>query len=175
MTGRGGREVSVPVTVEFEDVDRVVFVGFGAGLTWGASVVQWSGPILPKRRIRPPFTYRLWARVRSLLLRLVRFMEGIYTPSLKKIVENYLEHEDDDVRLAALDYFFKRPEEEAREPVLKCYLDSDDRPRIRAHILDRLIDLGWSVRGFRPKIEEALPEGYFLTRDGTVKAISRRP
>jgi len=106
---------------------------------------------------------------------LVRLMEGLHTPSLKTTIENYLEHEDDDVRLAALDYFFKRPEDEAREPVLKCYLDSEDRPRIRAHILDRLIDLGWSVRGFRPKIEETLPEGYFLTRDGTVKAISRRP
>jgi len=57
--------------------DRIVFVGFGAGLTWGASVVQWSGPILPKRRIPPPFSYRIWARIRSLLLRLVRRMEGL--------------------------------------------------------------------------------------------------
>ncbi len=57
--------------------DRIVFVGFGAGLTWGASVIQWSGPILPKRKIHPPFSYRLWARIRSLLLRFVRFMEGL--------------------------------------------------------------------------------------------------
>ena len=58
--------------------DQLVFVGFGAGLTWGASVVQWSGPILPKPRIhRPPFSYRLWAKIRSWLLRLVRHMEGI--------------------------------------------------------------------------------------------------
>ena len=105
---------------------------------------------------------------------LVQLMEGLHTPSLKTTLENYLEHEDDDVRLAAVNYFLKRPEDEAREPVLKCYLDSEDRPRIRAHILDRLIDLGWSVRGFRPKIEETLPEGYFLTRDGTVRTISRR-
>lgn len=105
---------------------------------------------------------------------LVRLMEGLHTPSLQRIIENYLAHEDDDVRLAALDYFFKRPEDESREPVLKCYLDSEDRPRIRAQILDRFIDLAWSVRGFRPKVEETLPEGYFLTRDGTVKAMGRR-
>jgi len=105
---------------------------------------------------------------------LVRLMEGLHTSSLQQTIENYLEHEDDDVRLAALDYFFKLPEDEAREPVLKCYLDSEDRPRIRAQILDRLIDLNWSVRGCRPKIEETLPEGYFLTRDGTVKAMGRR-
>ncbi len=28
---------------------RVVLVGFGAGLTWGAALVEWSGPIPPKR------------------------------------------------------------------------------------------------------------------------------
>ncbi len=58
--------------------DHIVIVGFGAGLTWGASVVRWSGPILPRPRIhRPPFSYRLWARARSFLLRLIRRMEGI--------------------------------------------------------------------------------------------------
>jgi 3-oxoacyl-[acyl-carrier-protein] synthase-3 len=56
--------------------DKIVFVGFGAGLTWGAAVAQWSGPILAKGRI-PPASYRAWARVRSLLLRMVRFVEGL--------------------------------------------------------------------------------------------------
>ena len=57
--------------------DRVVFVGFGAGLTWGAAVVQWSGPILEKRKRYLPPSYRAWAKVRSLLNRLVRRIEGI--------------------------------------------------------------------------------------------------
>lgn len=56
--------------------DKVVFVGFGAGLTWGAAVAQWSGPI-STRRILLPRRYRLLARVRSLLLRLIRRIEGI--------------------------------------------------------------------------------------------------
>ena len=56
--------------------DRVVFVGFGAGLTWGASVVQWSGPI-PARRVALPMPYRFLARVRSVLLRIIRRIEGI--------------------------------------------------------------------------------------------------
>jgi 3-oxoacyl-[acyl-carrier-protein] synthase-3 len=56
--------------------DKVVFVGFGAGLTWGASVLQWSGPF-PARRMVLPARYRWLARVRSVLLRLIRHIEGI--------------------------------------------------------------------------------------------------
>jgi 3-oxoacyl-[acyl-carrier-protein] synthase-3 len=57
--------------------DRVVFVGFGAGLTWGAAVLEWSGPILAKRKRRLPASYRAWARMRSWLNRLVRYIEGL--------------------------------------------------------------------------------------------------
>jgi 3-oxoacyl-[acyl-carrier-protein] synthase-3 len=56
--------------------DRLVFVGFGAGLTWGAVVVQWSGPILPKRKIYPR-SYQVWVKIRSGLRRLLRHIEGI--------------------------------------------------------------------------------------------------
>jgi len=56
--------------------DKVVFVGFGGGLTWGAMAIQWSGPILPKREVYPR-SYQTWVRVRSWLLRMVRTIEGI--------------------------------------------------------------------------------------------------
>ena len=56
--------------------DNVVFVGFGAGLTWGAALLQWSGPFLPEKPIYP-FSYRLWVRIRSFLNRLVRSLEGL--------------------------------------------------------------------------------------------------
>jgi 3-oxoacyl-[acyl-carrier-protein] synthase-3 len=55
--------------------DNTVFVGFGAGLTWGASLVRWTGPFLPHRHIYPA-SYRLWVAIRSQLLRLVRRIEG---------------------------------------------------------------------------------------------------
>jgi len=55
--------------------DKVVFVGFGAGLTWGAMTVEWTGPIPAKRHVYPK-RYRLFARLRSLLLRAVRLIEG---------------------------------------------------------------------------------------------------
>ncbi len=56
--------------------DKVVFVGFGAGLTWGALTAEWSGP-LPAGRAVHPEQYRRLARVRSLYRRIVRIIEGI--------------------------------------------------------------------------------------------------
>ncbi|MBI5934022.1 MAG: ketoacyl-ACP synthase III [Chloroflexi bacterium] len=56
--------------------DKVVFVGFGAGLTWGALVAEWTGPLPSPRKVNMG-RYRLWGRVRSLLHRFERFLEGI--------------------------------------------------------------------------------------------------
>jgi 3-oxoacyl-[acyl-carrier-protein] synthase-3 len=55
--------------------DNTVFVGFGAGLTWGAALVHWTGPFLPHRHIYPA-SYRVWVTIRSRLLRLIRRIEG---------------------------------------------------------------------------------------------------
>jgi 3-oxoacyl-[acyl-carrier-protein] synthase-3 len=73
---------SIPIaTVEavekgqIKNGDKIVFVGFGAGLTWGAMVVDWTGPTLAKRVIRPA-QVRLFARLRSFLRRAIRFLEG---------------------------------------------------------------------------------------------------
>ncbi len=57
--------------------DKVVFVGFGAGLTWGALAAEWSGPILPERTIRPEW-FKPFARVRSIFRRILRVLEGIF-------------------------------------------------------------------------------------------------
>jgi 3-oxoacyl-[acyl-carrier-protein] synthase III len=56
--------------------DKVVFVGFGAGLTWGAAVAQWSAPFTSKHK-HYPVRYRIYARLRSALLRLLRRLDGL--------------------------------------------------------------------------------------------------
>lgn len=56
--------------------DRIVFVGFGAGLTWGALSAEWTGPLPSERKVYPR-RYRSLARIRSFLLRVARFIEGI--------------------------------------------------------------------------------------------------
>ena len=61
--------------------DHLALVGFGAGLTWGAAVIEW-GQALPTppvtRRIRALLWLRhLRARLRSLLLRLRRALGAL--------------------------------------------------------------------------------------------------
>ena len=55
--------------------DKVVLVGFGAGLTWGAAVIHWTGPFPSRRRVRPK-SLRIWARFRSFMRRFIRRVEG---------------------------------------------------------------------------------------------------
>jgi len=57
--------------------DKVVMVGFGGGLTWGAIAVQWSGPLTTlkaRRTVRRPYLW--WNRLRSTLRRLGRRLLG---------------------------------------------------------------------------------------------------
>ncbi|GAB4458188.1 MAG: ketoacyl-ACP synthase III [Anaerolineales bacterium] len=56
--------------------DKFVMVGFGAGLTWGALAAEWTGPLPSKGQIRPS-QYRALGRIRSLVRRAIRFLEGI--------------------------------------------------------------------------------------------------
>jgi 3-oxoacyl-[acyl-carrier-protein] synthase-3 len=56
--------------------DKVVFVGFGAGLTWGAALVQWGGPFPGVRQVLP-FRFRLYARFRSLARRILRRLDAL--------------------------------------------------------------------------------------------------
>lgn len=56
--------------------DKLVMVGFGAGLTWGALAAEWTGPLPSKGHVRPE-RYRLAGRLRSVVRRWLRFIEGL--------------------------------------------------------------------------------------------------
>jgi 3-oxoacyl-[acyl-carrier-protein] synthase-3 len=61
--------------------DKLVMVGFGGGLSWGATVVQWGVPMPHKQRgwwykaLR--WSVYRWARVRSATIRLSRWLESL--------------------------------------------------------------------------------------------------
>jgi 3-oxoacyl-[acyl-carrier-protein] synthase-3 len=74
---------SIPIAIveslekgQIKPGDKIVMVGFGAGLTWGALAAEWTGPIPSKGHVRPE-QYRLFARLRSLVRRALRFIEGL--------------------------------------------------------------------------------------------------
>mgnify|MGYP001827501451 FL=1 len=55
--------------------DKTVMVAFGSGLTWGAVLVEWTGP-LPSLRKVSTRQVRWTARIRSMFARLRRRIEG---------------------------------------------------------------------------------------------------
>ncbi|HLO15326.1 MAG TPA: beta-ketoacyl-ACP synthase III [Anaerolineales bacterium] len=56
--------------------EKLVMVGFGAGLTWGALAAEWTGPIPSKGHVHPE-QFRFFARLRSVVRRALRFIEGL--------------------------------------------------------------------------------------------------
>jgi len=99
---------------------------------------------------------------------LIRAMRGHVTPEIANVLRQFLADDDDDVRISAIEAISEAGEQ-VREPLLEAFLAANDRPRIRIRIAEMLADREWPVKGFRPKIEETLPEGFHLTAKGFVR------
>ncbi|HYR44899.1 MAG TPA: HEAT repeat domain-containing protein [Terriglobia bacterium] len=99
---------------------------------------------------------------------LIRAMRGHVTPEIAGVLRQFLSDDDDDVRIAAIEAI-SEVGEEVREPLLEAFLKADDRPRIRIKIAEVFAEREWAVKGYRPKIESALPEGFHLTAKGLVR------
>ena len=99
---------------------------------------------------------------------LIRAMRGRVTPEIAAVLRKFLSDDDDDVRIAAIEAISEAGEE-AREQLLETLIAAEDRPRIRIKIADVFADREWPVKGYRPKIEETLPEGFHLTAKGVIR------
>ena len=72
------------------------------------------------------------------------------------------------MRIAAIDGIAEVGDE-LRELLLEVFLEADDRPRIRIKIAEIFADREWPVKGYRPKIEQTLPEGFHLSAKGLIR------
>lgn len=93
-------------------------------------------------------------------------------PLVADTVLRSLEDEDDDVCIAAIDYLARNGDESVREKLLQLFLRAEERPRVRGRILDYFCEMEWTVKGYRKKMEEAIPPSFYLTSKGTVKRKS---
>ena len=99
---------------------------------------------------------------------LIRAMRGHVTPEIGEGLKQFLSDDDDDVRIAAIDAIAEIGED-MREPLLEAFLEAEDRPRIRIKISEIFADHDWPVKGYRPKVEQALPEGFHLNAKGLIR------
>lgn len=99
---------------------------------------------------------------------LIRAMRGHVTPEVAAALRPFLTDDDDDVRIAAIDAL-SEVGDEMREPLIEAFLAAEDRPRIRIKIAEIFADREWPVKGYRPRIEETLPEGFHLSAKGLIR------
>jgi HEAT repeat protein len=99
---------------------------------------------------------------------LIRAMRGHVTPEIAAVLRRFLSDDDDDVRIATIDAL-SEVGEDMREPLLEAFLEAEERSRIRIKIAEVFADHEWPVKGYRPKIEETLPEGFHLSAKGLIR------
>lgn len=154
-----------------------------------------SDPILKFIRSEPDVTFPIQAlskilppdKFRKCLTDLLSDFSSGYTrwPEAKKVlighlpddahtevfdtVAGFLEDEDDDVCIAAIDYLAKGEDESFREKLLQIFFESGDRPRVRGRILDHFHEKEWPVKGYRKKMEETIELPFYLTSKGIIK------
>lgn len=80
-----------------------------------------------------------------------------------------LSDENEPVRYNVVEALLRMDYEPAREALLERLVDEDESRRVTTRILEKLIETDWPVTGYKAKVEEMLPEGYALTRAGTIR------
>lgn len=113
--------------------------------------------------------YTRWPEAKSVL---IGNLPDEDFPRVANTVTRFLEDDDDDVCIAAIDYLARNGDETIRERLLQTFLDAEARPRVRGRILHHFYEREWPVKGYRKKIEEAISLPFYLTSKGTVKRKS---
>ena len=100
---------------------------------------------------------------------ILKALETMGEPSIVDGVIPCLSSPDDTVRIAAVECLEDYADEKAREPLLETLTSPDeDSMRVKMKIGEALQKLKWDVKGYRKKVESALPEGFRVTSKGQV-------
>lgn len=122
-----------------------------------------------------PFLFEVLAEGDAVRIRgekatqILQALEGLDDPDIVDQVIPCLASSDDTVRIAAVECLEAYADERAREPLLETLVSPDeDSMRVKMKIGETLEKLGWDVKGYRKKVESALPEGFRVTSKGRV-------
>ncbi len=110
--------------------------------------------------------YTRWPEAKTVLIG--NLPDDAYTEVFDTVVR-FLEDEDDDVCIAAIDYLARKEDESIREKLLQVFFESEERPRVRGRILHHFHEKEWPVKGYRKRMEEAIELPFYLTSKGLIK------
>ncbi|MBN1114984.1 MAG: hypothetical protein JXA66_06550 [Oligoflexia bacterium] len=100
-------------------------------------------------------------------------------PSMLSKSLAFLRDSDDRLVIASIrflrDYVFEGEEDsrvpEAMEAMIDLFADPDASNRIRIELLHAFIEQNWRMSGFKKKLENGLPDGYYINSQGYIRVI----
>ncbi len=103
-------------------------------------------------------------------VRLLELLEDHVDERVAPVAVAGLKDFDETVRYGAVELLFTQGDEAAREPLLEALVDpEEDSQRIRKRILQGFVETGWTVKGYRKKVEELIDKEMWIDRQGVIK------
>jgi HEAT repeat protein len=111
-----------------------------------------------------------YSRVPEKKVLLLHALSAHRSPDIAAAVLPLLDDMDDEVQIAAAEVIVKQQHPAGREPLIQHFLKAHEasNARVREALSGLLADSGWDVKGYTPKVEAALPQGYKLDSRGKV-------
>src|SRR6266850_1998132 len=111
-----------------------------------------------------------YSRVPEKKVLLMHALSAHRSPDIAPAVLPFLDDMDDEVQIAAAEVIVKQQHPAGREPLIQHFLKAHEasNARVREALSGLLADSGWDVKGYTPKVEAALPQGYKLDSRGKV-------
>jgi len=111
-----------------------------------------------------------YSRVPEKKVLLLHALSAHKSPDIAPAVLPFLDDMDDEVQIAAAEVIAKQQDPIGREPLIQHFLKAHEtsNARVREALADLLVESGWDVKGYTPKVEAALPPGYKLDSKGKV-------
>jgi HEAT repeat protein len=93
------------------------------------------------------------------------------SPEITAAVIPFLDDMDDDVQIVAAEIIAQQQDPAGREPLIQHFLRAHEgsNARVREALANLLADSGYDVKGYTPKVQEALPPSLTLDSKGKVK------
>src|SRR5512132_2750153 len=112
-----------------------------------------------------------YSRVPEKKVLLLHALSGHRSPAIAGVVLPFLEDMDDEVQIAAAEVIVRQEDPVGREPLIQHFLKAHEgsNARVREALAGLLADSPWDVKGYTPKVEAALPDGYKLDSKGKVQ------
>ncbi len=111
-----------------------------------------------------------YSRVPEKKVLLLHALSAHRSKEIAPAVLPFLDDMDDEVQIAAAEVIARQQDPVGREPLIQHFLKAHEasNARVREALAGLLVDCGWDVKGYTPKVEAALPAGYKLDSRGKV-------